>query len=171
MRIIEYNIDMLLKEKDLIRIRQDKIFDIDIKKYEFINNTFINRLEDVKGYICFYDDEEKGLSIEYDLNGKMICPCAITLEDVEVEFEVGDCDIISFDMLKEGIYIPSEIELDDLVAHLLLPEVPSRVVKNEEIEYSIGDDWSIESEKSYEENKVDPRLAILKDFKFDKEED
>ena len=164
---------MKINLKDLRNIADEKSYDVNIRKIEVNDDVYLRRLEDVEGYIVFFYDSMDDLKIEYHLEGKMICPCAITFEDVEVPFTVEDEDKVVFDQKAEGFYLDGDKELSELVLYIVYPEVPIKVVKKEKIEYSNGDGWSFVSEEEYEKSskeKIDPRLEKLKDYHFDKED-
>ncbi len=159
--------------KDLINIVNEKVYPVSIENYEVKDNVFIRRLCDTKGDLTFYYDAADELRVNYHLKGQMVCPCAISLEDVYVPFEIDEDDIVVSDPQKEGFLLDSNREVDDLVLSLVLPEVPIKVVKKEKIEYSRGDGWAFVSEKDYESSKkdeIDPRLQKLKEYRFEEED-
>lgn len=161
----------MINKKDLLLIKEDKVFDIDLTNIEVKNNIFLRRLENVEGYIAFSLDYDEELMIDYHLVGDMICPCALTNEDVIVPFEVKEDEKVAFKESDEGYYFPDEISIEDLLVYIVSPEAPIKVVKKGEIVYPRGDGWAFMTEAEEKKNKVDPRLAILKDYKFDKEEE
>ena len=158
--------------KDLVNIADEKVYEFDIDSHVVENNLFLRRIEKVQGYICFYYDASDELRVEYHLGGNMICPDAITLEDVEVEFELQNDDKVVRKEDEDGFYLNSDMDIVDMALYLVLPEVPIKVVKNEKIEYSRGDGWSFVSEEDYEssrEDEIDPRLQKLKEYKFEED--
>ena len=151
-------------------------FEEDLK---FDSSAFdsINRLTNllnvnVFGHCC-YDSHSKRFEIQLEITGEMVIPCAITLEDVTIPFDIESCEIFSFDQSDdENIHFCKKnwIDLNPIVFQLILAEVPVKVVKND-ISYPKGDGWEIITEQDYLNSKIDeidPRLAKLKDFKFDK---
>lgn len=168
-----YNICMIIKLTDLINLSDDKRYKVDISSYPFENNLFIRRLEDVKGEICFYYDASDKLKIEYSLNGKMICPDAITLQDVDVEFDLNEIEDVVSKENEDGFYFYDSMSLEKLVAYIVSPHAPIKVVKNKKIEYSRGDGWSFVSEEDYEKSKkdeIDPRLQKLLEYKIEEDD-
>ena len=164
---------MKIKLKDLLNIADEKVYPVDIDTYDVEDNLFLRRLENVKGDISFYYYAEDELRINYELKGNMICPDAYTLEDDEVGFDLSLDDKVVHDENEDGFYLNEDMEIEDMVLYIVLPEVPIKVVKNEKIEYSRGDGWSFVSEKDYESSKrddIDPRLQKLKDYKFEEDE-
>lgn len=140
---------------------------------EIGDNIYLRRLDNVEGVISFYYDSENDLHISYDLKGKMICPCAITLEDVEVPFELQDDENVVFDENEEGFYIKDSLEVENMVYYIVLPEVPIKVVKNEKIEYPRGDGWVFVTEEDLEtsrKDEIDPRLQKLSEYRFEEDD-
>lgn len=158
--------------KDLVNIADEKVYEFDIASLNVENNIFLRRLEEVQGYICFFYDASEELRVEYHLGGNMICPDAITLEDVKVPFEIQDEDKVVHKEDEEGFYLGKDMSIEEMALYLVGPEVPIKVVKNEKIEYSRGDGWSFVSEEDYKssrEDEIDPRLQKLKEYKFEED--
>ena len=107
------------------------------------------------------------------MTGIMLCPDAITGEEIEVPFETDSDEVYVFeDTDEDGARIVKDevIELLPAVIDDILLEVPLQVTEAAEGEYPEGDGWKIYSEAEYQElqkEKIDPRLEILK--KFDSE--
>ncbi len=159
--------------KDLINIADEKVYPVSIASYEVRDNLFLRRLENVEGEIVFYYDASDELRIDYHLKGEMICPCAVTLEDVSVPFELSENEKIVSGQDEDGFFLDENKELEDMVLYIILPEVPIKVVKNEKTVYSRGDGWVFVSEEDYESSKkdeIDPRLQKLKEYRFEEED-
>lgn len=158
---------------DLKRISTRRDYPVSIDKMEISDNIYLRRLEAVEGVITFYYDYENDLHISYDLKGDMICPCAISLEDVEVPFELKDDENVVFDENEEGFYIRDSLDIENMVYYIVLPEVPIKVVKNEKIEYPRGDGWVFVTEEDLESSKkdeIDPRLQKLSEYRFEEDD-
>ena len=158
---------------DLRRISTRRDYPVSIETMEIEDNIYLRRLENVEGVISFYYDYENDLHISYDLKGNMIYPCAITLEDVEVPFELQDDENVVFDENEEGFYIKDSLEIENMVYYILLPEVPIKVVKNEKIEYPRGDGWVFVTEEELESSQkeeIDPRLQKLSEYRFEEDD-
>ena len=159
--------------KDLMNIMDVRSYPIDMKCREITDNLFLRRLEDVKGDISFYYGVNDELRISYSLTGTMICPCAFTLEDVEVPFSVKEDEEVVHREDEDGFLLNESMEAEDLATLIILPEAPIKVVKKEKIEYSRGDGWSFVSEEDYESSRkdeIDPRLQKLREYKFEEED-
>jgi len=159
--------------KDLVNIADQKTYPIDFKTIEVKDNLFVRRLENVEGDITFYYDVADNLQVNYQISGQMICPDAITLEDVIVDFDLSEDEIVTYDIEQDGFYLNGDEELEEVVLSIVLPEAPIKVVKNEKIEYSRGVDWAFVSEEDYESSKkdeIDPRLQKLSELKFEEDD-
>ena len=159
--------------KDLANIADEKKYLVDIKKIECENNLFIFRIENVVGDFTFYYDVLDKLKVNYQISGNMICPDAISLEETPVDFDLTDDLYVVNNQEDDGLYLQSDIELADLVKLIVLPEVPIKVVKNEEIEYSRGDGWAFVSEEdlaSLKEEHIDERLQKLTEIKLQEDD-
>ena len=150
----------------------EKMYPIDEENIIIEDNVYIRRIKNVAGDITFYYDALDELRINYQLSGTMVCPCAITLEDVEVGFDIAQDEKVVQELDEDGFYFKESVEVKDLAAQIVLPEAPIKVVKNEKIEYSRRDGWSFVSEKDYEDskkNEIDPRLQKLMEYKFEED--
>ena len=159
--------------KDLVNIADEKIYPVDIKSLEVKDNLFLKRIDDVFGDISFYYGPSDELRINYELKGQMICPDAITLEDVAIPFDLSADEIVIHDLNEDGFYFNDSMDLEDMVIYIVSPEAPIKVVKNKKIEYSRGDGWSFVSEEDYESSRkdeIDPRLQKLREYKFEEED-
>lgn len=158
--------------KDLVNIADEKIYEFDIKNLDVENNLFLRAIKNAKGYMSFYYDSLDELRVEYHLSGIMVCPDAITLEDVNVDFDISDdLKVVNKDN-EDGFYLKEDMTIEQMALYLVLPEVPIKVVNSEKIEYSRGDGWSFMSEEDYQsiqDKTVDPRLQKLKDYKFEED--
>lgn len=120
-----------------------------------------------------YEERDDLVLADIEVEGTMILPCSLTLEDVEYEFTTESYEVFSFSKKKvnEDVHPTNgqTLELLQVVIQLISMEIPMRIVKNENPTYLKGEDWEIISEESYRnrEKPLDPRLAKLKEFKFE----
>jgi len=162
---------MKILRKDLYNIADQKVYKVDEKLIVIDNNIYIKRIENVKGDITFYYDESNDLSINYQLDGIMVCPDSFTLEDVEVQFNISDDLKVSDNQEEDGFYFIDGMEICEFVEYIVLPEVPIKVEKSGETMYYSGDGWTICSEEEYNKSakeKVDPRLEKILEYKEEK---
>ena len=130
-------------------------------------------LEDVhvsgEGY---YDPHTDLFDVDMQVDGIMITNCAITNEEIDVPFDFDSHVIFSFtdsDDLDLIVVENDIIELIPVIFRLIKLEVPLKAVSSGNIEYPKGEGWRIISEEDILELKkqeIDPRLAKLKEFKF-----
>lgn len=101
----------------------------------------------------------------------MVVPCAITDEDVLVEFKTEDDPVFSFGKTddEEAIEVKGDtVELMPVVYPLIMMEIPLKVVKPGLKDYPKGDGWEVLTEEEYlreKQSQIDPRLAKLRDYK------
>ena len=165
--------DVKIFLKDLVNIADQKVYPVHFNFIEAKDQTFLRRLENVEGDLTFYYDAADDLRVNYVLTGTMICPDAITLEDVKIPFDIEEDEKVVDKPEEEGLLLDDNRELQEMVESIVFSEVPIKVVKNEKIEYSRGDGWSFVSEEDYEssrEDQIDPRLQKLKEYKFEEDD-
>ena len=164
---------MVIKLSELVNLAKDKTYPVDIERYEVKDNLFLRRIEGVKGDIDFYYDAADELRINYHISGNMVCPCAISLEDVYVPFDLSEDEKVVYKENEDGFYISGDMSIEEMAVYIVYPEVPIKVVKKEKIEYSRGDGWSFVSEEDYESSRadeIDPRLQKLMEYKVEEDD-
>ena len=160
-------------------ILNKEIIDFD-ELLTFDANAFngFSRLNDVKDIevsgSLTYDDEMEIVNANIHVEGIMICPCAISNEDVEVILDTDEKLRFSFKKVDDQDIIQvnkDTLDLYPIVLQIILAEVPIKVVK-ENVTYPKGQNWEVMSEAEYQEKKgreIDPRLAKLQEIKFDED--
>lgn len=121
-----------------IDINEDIVFNnIDYKK---MNITKINDIH-ATGYAKV--NYEDNIELELDVNGSLVMPCAITLEDVIVPINVH----ISEEILENTLNNDFFLDLLDILWENIVLEIPIRVVKEGvKLESQKGVGWEIISE-------------------------
>lgn len=121
-----------------------------------------------------YDGTSDLAIANINIEGVMVVPCAISLEDVEVAFQCDSCEVYAFDKsnVNEDVHETKKdiVELYPVIFQLILMEVPSKVVKEGLSEYPKGKGWEVVREEELiaeKKNAIDPRLAKLKEFKIE----
>ncbi|MDE6475414.1 MAG: YceD family protein [Erysipelotrichaceae bacterium] len=140
----------------------------------FAKMDHIRGLQDVtvSGSIDYNRCEEK-VFVDLSIEGVMILPCSITLEDVEYAFQTNSLEIFSFEKVNDEDVHETKgdvVELMPVVFSLILMEVPFKVVKSGVHHYPKGEGWEVVKEEDYAKTKeraIDPRLAKLKEFKVE----
>ncbi len=156
--------------RDSLNVEFDE--DIEIENSAFDKSVLINGVKDVhvsgKGFL---DDDNDCFIAAIEVTGIMLCPDAITGEEIEVPFETESEELYSFvETDEDGARIVTDevIELLPAVIDDILLEAPLQVTEAAEEDYPHGDGWRVISEAEYQESRkdqIDPRLAILKEFK------
>lgn len=147
---------------------------IDFEPAVFSKMHQIRGLQDVtvSGNV-HYDVSSDRVFADLDIDGVMIVPCSITLEDVEYDFHTKSLEVFSFDKVDDKDVHETKgdvVELLPVIFQLILMEVPLKVVKEGLKQYPKGDGWEVVKEEDYERAKsdeIDPRLAKLKEFKLE----
>ena len=159
---------------ELLRQSQKVTFDedVNIDASAFEGNSRINSVKDVRvdgsGWL---DDEADCFYAEIHVTGIMLCPDAITGEEIEVPFETDSDEVYVFeDTDEDGARIVKDevIELLPAVIDDILLEVPLQVTNASEDDYPHGDGWAVITEEAYlrdRESRIDPRLAKLMEYK------
>ncbi len=130
---------------------------------EMLENTDIRRISPVK-VNGFVSNNEENYELDINITGEMVLPCCRTLKDVNYPFVIHIDEIIDENNDNSLEIIQNSLEIFPIVWQNILVDVPLRVLapdaKDEPIE---GDGWRLITEETNEE-KVDPRLAKLKDY-------
>lgn len=120
-----------------------------------------------------------GTNVIFKLNIKcdLILPCALTLDDVDYKMDIDVEELFSFaenaqenDFDEDVNIVKGQvIELAPYVWQNIIMNIPLRVVSENAYERmpKQGDNWQLVDENE-NENKIDPRFAVLKDL-FKKE--
>lgn len=138
----------------------------------FDGNDRLRKLEKVHVTASgLWDGNQNVLRVHLDVSGVMVVPCAITDEDVLVEFKTEDDPVFSFGKTddEEAIEVKGDtVELMPVVYPLIMMEIPLKVVKPSLKDYPKGDGWEVLTEEEYlreKQSQIDPRLAKLRDYK------
>ena len=133
--------------------------------HEYYEKTDIRHLDpiNVKGII--YPIGEDVFNLNLDVNGKMVLPCALTLEDVDYPFTVNIDQNIGNDEDFEKNYkiVSNTLDILPILWENIVLEIPSRVVKDDAHIKTEGDGWCLTSEEDYESSK-DNKLSDLKEL-------
>lgn len=145
-----------------------------IERADLASDPYLIGIKDASGEIHFDDIGDDKISAHVISKGMMICPCAMTLEEVYVPYAIDEeVYLCQTDTDDDAYILTDELDIEDFILSLVLPNAPIKVVKDGEIEYPIGDGWRVLSEEMFKElhsNEIDPRLAKLKEYKFEEEE-
>ena len=123
--------------------------------------------------LVLYDASAQRASVQLHLTGSMILPHSVTNEEVSIPFDTETFDVFSFvdgDTDEDVVEVKTDfIDLSPYVFSAVVSEIPLRIVTDEPYLYPSGQGWKVMSEQEYDakEKPLDPRLAKLKEFKFD----
>lgn len=118
----------------------DQELDFSNIDYQKLNIRKINNMHVVGQIRVNYEDN---IELDLEVNGEIVMPCAISLEDVLVPISVHIEDEILENTLKDEFYLDL---LDNLWENIIL-EVPIRVTKEGiKLESQKGNGWEIISE-------------------------
>lgn len=169
--------NMLITRKELCHLKSSKDYCAVIKEKIVTGVTYLRKIKETKITATFYYDLSENLYLHFKAYGYMVCPCALTMLDVEVPFSLDEEEKITFSeetLIKEdAYYLGNETSLEDILLHFLLPIIPIKVVKKGEIEYPKGDGWQVTTEaqlRDGQNKQKDLRWAKLWDLKNDREE-
>jgi uncharacterized protein len=125
---------------------------------------------EVKGIVEF---SKRSLTFHLRLAGRMVLPCAVTLEDVDYPFQINTAETFLLSAATEneieGEFVHHvENEKIDLIPYLveaILVEKPMRVVSEKASAQgkSSGNGWTLVDEETSKQ-KIDPRLEKLRKF-------
>ncbi len=111
-----------------------------------------------------------------ELEGVMIVPDSITLEDLEVEFDTESHEIYSFSPIKEEeneediiVVKKDTIDINPEVFQAVIYEAPMSITLLPREQYPKGNGWQVisDQDKVEKEDKIDPRWEKLSEFKLD----
>ena len=130
---------------------------------EYLQNTDILELNDVKIKGNVTKDDFDNLILALNVKGTMILPSSRTLKPTPYDFSF-DIEGNIVEMLEEinENFKNNEKTLDILpiIWENILMEIPMRIVNDNEEVITKGDGWELITE----EKKVNPSLAKLKDY-------
>lgn len=163
-------VELLKAKNHVISFDEEITFD----ESAFAKTNQIKSLHDVSVYGSMYLDTScDRVFCNITVEGVMILPCSITLEDVEYEFHSQSEEVFAFEKVHDDDVHEAKgdvIELLPVIFQMILMEVPLKVVKEDIKEYPKGNGWEVVREADYtssKEKEIDPRLAKLKDFKLE----
>lgn len=148
--------------------------DLEFQANEFSNYQSLLGLKDVHVIgEAYFEDSLLTLTLNLNISGIMLVPCAITLKETEYAFEIKGEESISFleDVGENIQYNAGEvIELKPIVKEIIVAEVPFKVVSISSDKYPTGKGWEVITEKQLQDQdkkEIDPRLAKLLEFQIE----
>ena len=153
---------------DLSLLHSNTIQEIDITNTynipnEYYENTDIKKLDNIKvnGKITRKLNEDNELCdyVDMNINGIMILPDSISLEEVEYPFSIEYSDFLDeLDKKNENT-----LDIFQLLWENIVLEIPLQFTKVQDLSKFHGDGWKLisEEDKALENN---PFAELLKDF-------
>lgn len=147
---------------------KEKELNIDEKieiPHEYYEKTDIRHLDSVNVKGIIYPIGEDVFNLSLEVKGKMILPCALTLEDVDYPFNINIDQNVgnSEDFEKNYKIVSNTLDILPILWENIVLEIPSRVVKDDAHIKTEGDGWCLTSEEDYESSK-DNKLSDLKEL-------
>ncbi len=165
---------MKIKRADLLGLRKEVSYELKDVVVTYEDNPYIRRFHLKKGEFVLRPDSQEDLDMYYTLDGEMICPCAVSLEDVSVPLKREDeIKVCFFERDDESYFVSNDLDFIAFIKEMVEYEAPLKVTKSEEMAYPEGDGWRLMSEEDYQTQKANRPNALwekLKDYKFDKED-
>lgn len=154
---------------ELLKLKTNFIKEINIDepvnfKKELIDDSELIDLKNVYAKGTLKKDSMDDITLYLNVTGKMILPCALTLEEVEHEFEFIIDDKLENILLevKNDKKIENTIDILPIIWENILMEIPMRVVSpNAHPEKLEGNGWKFVTEQ---EGRINPELEKLKDL-------
>lgn len=146
---------------DLAKVDEKGIVIDDIVSFgeDYIKNTPIQKLENVKVKGKAYYSVTNEIVFDCEVNGSMVLLDAIDLEEIDYPFSIEISEVLSENDDEKDQNLLKRLDIMDILWQNIVLEVPISIRKNpdEKIELS-GDGWELVDE---ERKKLDPRLAPL----------
>ena len=156
-------------EIDLTLLHSNTVEEIDISNTynipkEYFENTDVISLDDVKvvGKVIRKENDDLELVdyIECKINGDMIIPDSISLEEVKYPFSIEYDDFLD-ENCKNG---EKALDIFQFLCENIVLEVPLQFTKVEDLSKFHGDGWKLISEDDYKTSGNNPFSDLLKDF-------
>jgi uncharacterized protein len=126
---------------------------------EYIDRTEIKDLKPVRVHGNIRNTMNDLCTLDLVIEGMMILPCSITLEDVEYPFHIETTEILSENIEDDEEYIKisdNSIDILPIVWQNIVMEIPLKVVSpNVDRRNISGIGWKLISEEDTIENKED----------------
>ncbi len=146
---------------DLAKVDEKGIVIDDIVTFgeEYLKNTSIKKLENVKVVGRAYYSVTSEIVFECKVEGTMVLLDAMDLEPVDYPFNFEISEILSENDDEKDQNELKTLDIMDVLWQNIVLEVPISVRKNPEKMYNLeGEGWELVNE---ERQKLDPRLAPL----------
>ena len=146
-----------------------------VEENDLLHHTQVKSIPEVHVTGTLQFDGKSLVFSELDMDGVMIVPDSITLEDLEVTFDTKSQTTYSFVRLEEEaddeiiVVKKDTIDLNPEIFQAILFEAPMSLTRVSKEDYPSGNGWKVMSEEDLEDDqdKIDPRWEKLSEFKLD----
>ena len=130
----------------LNRFSKIEIEDNVIFNEEYLKNSEIRELKNINVTGLISIDYEDNLIMNLNINGTMVLPCAVTLKDVDYEFDTEfEENLGKFEEIYKNN--KNSLEITSILWENIVLEIPIRVVSHgAEPSNTSGDGWELISE-------------------------
>ena len=126
---------------------------------EYLKNTPIQKLDDVKVKGRVYYSVTNEVVLEVNVDGSMVLLDAIDLEPIDYPIKLEISEVLSENDDEKDKKELKTLDIMDILWQNIVLEVPISVRKDPDKKYNLhGEGWELIDEES---KKVDPRLAPL----------
>ena len=155
-------------EIDITKLKSDIEHSIDIDlTYSFskeeIEGTDLLKLDDVKILGIISKDSMNEYTIDVDVTGIMVLPCAITLEPVDYPFNVkinGNLEEMLEEINENSKKIENSIDIFPIIWENILMEIPMKVVSEKARDIKLeGDGWKLITDE--DRGNINPEFQKL----------
>lgn len=145
---------------------------ISVEENDFLRHTQVKSIPEVHITGTLQFDQSSLVFSNLELDGVMIVPDSITLEDLEVTFDTTSQVTYSFEPVDpdedEIIVVKKDtIDINPEILQAVIYEAPMHITNCPRDQYPKGDGWQVLSDQDPKEEKIDPRWAKLNEFKLD----
>ncbi len=165
-------------KKDFLNAKNGTIYIdelIAIEENDLLHHTQVKSVPEVRITGTLQFDEQSLVVSNLDIDGTMIVPDSITLDDIEVAFDTTSQTTYSFAPLSEDandeiiVVKKDTIDINPEIFQAILYEAPMSITKCPRDKYPKGNGWQVISDQDPKENSIDPRWEKLSEFKLDDE--
>ena len=145
---------------------------IAVEENDFLRHSQVKSIPEVHITGTLQFDQSSLVFSDLELDGVMIVPDSITLEDLEVIFDTTSQVTYSFDPVTQDddeiiVVKKDTIDLNPEILQAVIYEAPMHITRLPRDQYPKGDGWQVLSDQDPKEEKIDPRWAKLNEFKMD----
>lgn len=114
----------------------------------YLKTTEIRSLSEIKIEGSFRREVDDLISLEMSINGIMILPCSVSLEDVKHPFDIEIYEVLDEEINGEYLKIEkNSVDIFKLIWQNILLEVPLKVISpNLNRDNIKGDGWTLKEE-------------------------